>query len=309
MDDIAIIVKTFKPDASILRRAISSISRYNVTGIPLIIIVPDQEVNFFINLARSANAKVLSESALDIKFPTEEIHHYRLGYLRQQFVKLSLHRLGVASNYVAIDSDSYFIRPFTADDFVDGAGRGYTVLAQDKDQAADPGYEAFIQSRQERVATIGDYFGLPKQPRATCHNNQILISEVLEDFEAWRERTGISIVDLMHIAVLEYTWYNFFLQRFHPDKIIPIEPLFRMIHTRSEFRSVRQRGITEASLSHAYLGVCINSGWAGRHQLLHARRLARTPIFAQTRIKGDRALYRLHEQSDLFRLSRRGASV
>lgn len=300
MLDLAIVVKSFKLDSHLVERLLSSVERYNVDGIPVFLAVPDDEVTFFEGLSNYDKLAVVAESKLDIPRVTEKIHNFGVGYIEQQLVKLSLHKLELARNYFVLDSDSFFIRQFAYSDFLDNSGRGFTVLTQDKDQFSNPGY-TFADNRMKKVNKIADYFSLPSQPRATCHNNAIFLSDALTWFEQWRIEVGLSLIDLMKIAPLEFSWYNFYLQRFHPELIVQVEPLIRMIHNRSEFRSLMQQGMTISALRRSYIGLCINSGWAGRNQNHLVKKFDRGSPFAKTMIRSDQLMYSLHQQLEFYR--------
>ena len=302
--ELAIFVKSYAPDARHVARLVASVARFNVDAIPTVLAVPDNEVAEFSSLAGGAATTVVPESSLGAPIVTEKIRGYEVGYIQQQLAKLSIHRLGVARNYFVVDSDSMFIRPFSLADFLDGAGRPFTVLTQDKDQLTDPGYARFAALRAPMVGRIADYLSLPAQPRATSHNNTVLSAAVLESFERWRDERGLSLIDLMEIAPLEYSWYNFYLQRHHPNLVVPIEPLVRMIHTRSEFRSLVRQGVTTESLSRSYIGVCINSGWAGRSQRRVLAKLERGSAAARVRVRVDARRYALHQEIEFFKRAR-----
>lgn len=306
MHELVIFVKTYAPDLALVERLVSSAERHNRDAIPLVLAVPDHELEVFDALRRRPGVEVVPESSVGAPVVTEKVGGFAVGYIQQQVVKLSVHRLGIARNYFLLDSDSMFIRPFEASDFLDGEGRPLTVLVQDKDQAVTPGYARFAALRDPMVTRIADYLGLPPQPRATSHNNTVVSSEVLESFERWREALGLSIVDLMEIAPLEYSWYNFYLQRHHPDLVVPVEPLVRMVHTRGEFRSLVAQGVTLDSLARSYLGVCLNSGWAGRDQRRVLAKLERGSRAARARVRVDAARYTVHEQVGFARSARAG---
>lgn len=302
--ELAIFVKTYAPDLGLVERLVASAERHNRERIPVVVAVPDHEAEVFDSLKRRPGVEVVAESSLGAPVVTDKIGGFSVGYIQQQVVKLSVHRLGIARNYFLLDSDSMFIRPFGTSDFLDGEGRPLTVLVQDKDQAVTPGYERFGAIRDPMVTRIADYLGLPAQPRATSHNNTVVSSRVLESFERWHEAIGLSLVDLMEIAPLEYSWYNFYLQRHHPELVVAVEPLVRMIHTRGEFRALVAQGVTLDSLARSYLGVCINSGWAGRDQRRVLAKLDRGSRAARARVRVDAARYALHQQVSFARAAR-----
>jgi len=307
MIELAIFVKTYRPDAHLVGRLLSSTRRFNVDGIPILLAVPNDDVAFFSTISDYDLVRVVPESAFGAPVLTEKVNNFAPGYIQQQMIKLSAHRLGAAEHYLTLDSDSFFIRDFSHADFLDVSGRCFSVLTEDKDQFADPSYAPFAGLRGQMVNAIADYFSIPPHPRATCHNNTILSADVLASLEQWRSEKGLSLLNLMEIAPLEYSWYNFYLQRYHPERVIPIEPLLRMFHTRTEFRSLRAQGMTVATLSRSYIGICINSGWAGRDQNRLVRKLARSSARARARISRDQFRYNLHNRFEWHREQRANA--
>ncbi|MDA8291044.1 MAG: DUF6492 family protein [Actinomycetota bacterium] len=299
--DLAIFVKTYAPDRALVARLLASAERFNRDAVPIVVAVPDEERSSFARIGERPGVRIVAESQLGAPVVTAKVREFDVGYIQQQVVKLCVHRLGLARNYFVLDSDSFFIRPFSVSDFLDGEGRPFTVLVQDKDLATLPGYAGFATIRDPLVTVIADYLGLPAQPRSTSHNNTVLSSAVLSSFESWREARGLSLVDLMEIAPLEYSWYNFYLQRHHPELVVPVEPLVRMIHTRAEFRSLVRQGVTVETLARSYIGVCINSGWAGRGQARVLATLERGSSLARVRARVDARRYGIRQQVEFFR--------
>ena len=60
-----------------------------------------------------------------------------------------------------------------------------------------------------------------------------------------------------------------------PERLVRIEPFIKMMHTRSEYRRLVAAGFSHESLRRSYLGVCLNSGWAGTRQGRYVSRLER----------------------------------
>ena len=69
------------------------------------------------------------------------------------------------------------------------------------------------------------------------------------------------------------------------------EPFIKMIHTRSDYRRLVAVGFSHESLRRSYLGVCLNSGWAGTRQGRYVSRLERGSRAAALVVKSDRVRY------------------
>jgi len=292
MKDIALFIKSYRSDLALVRRLLDSISKYNRDRISVFISVPANDLPAFQDLARRhTDVSVLADEHFGIPTVDRKIWGFAPGYITQQLVKLSVQRLAEARNYLILDSDTYFIRDFRTTDFIAPDGTGLTVLAADKDLVADPAYAPFATGRAMKLDLIAERLGASTLSRATCHNNTVFQDSVLREFHDWCAAEGLSLLDLMNIAPVEFTWYNFFLAKYCPERLIRIEPFIKMLHTRSEYRRLVAAGFSHESLRRAYLGVCINSGWAGSRQSRYVSRLEGGSRTAALRIKSDRLRY------------------
>jgi hypothetical protein len=302
MKDVAIFVKSHRPDLVLAHRLLDSISRHNRDRIGVFISVPAGDVVEFQNLSRRfTDVSVLADDHFGIPKVDHKIWGFAPGYITQQLVKLSVQRLSEARNYLILDSDTYFIRDFTTKDFTASDGTGLTVLADDKDLIADPAWALFAEARAKKINLIADRFGVPALSRATCHNNTVFQDSVLHGFHDWCLSEGLSLLDLMTIAPVEFTWYNFFLVKHCPERLVRIEPFIKMMHTRSQYRRLVAAGFSHESLRRSYLGVCLNSGWASTRQNRYVSRLERGSWAAALVVKSDRVRYHAAREFRLFR--------
>ena len=268
-----LVVKTYRADVELVARLMGSIRRYNREDIPVYLIVPSDDVTLFTE--RFDGTSIIDEAVFALPALREPVEDLSTGYIDQQCVKLSLHQLGLAKNYFVVDSDCYFIRDFFYSDFVNEDGIGYSVLGEEKDRFLAPWYQSHAAYHLERTDKIADYFELPRYPRRSSHGNVVLLSSVLAAFEQWRKDQGVDLEDLMHIAPLEFSWYNFYLQRYHADQIIAVEPFIKAVHTSGQFRSMLRDGYTTRVLAKGYVGVSLNSSWAGGNPLRAVQKLER----------------------------------
>jgi hypothetical protein len=301
MKEIALFIKSHRPDLFLVHRLLDSISKHNRDRISVFISVPSHDVPAFQDLSRRfTDVSVLADDDFGIPKVDREIWGFAPGYVTQQLVKLSVQRLSEARNYLILDSDTYFIRDFETKDFVASDGTGLTVLAEDKDLLADPAYAPFAARRPIKIDLIADRLGVPTISRITCHNNTVFQDSVLHDFHDWCRSEGLSLLDLMAIAPVEFTWYNFFLIKYCRERLVRIEPFIRMMHTRSEYRRLVAAGFSHDSLRKSYLGVCLNSGWAGTRQDRLVSRLERGSRAAGLVVKSDRVRYNAAREFKLF---------
>jgi Family of unknown function (DUF6492) len=302
MKDIAFFIKSHKPDLVLVDRLLRSISKHNRDEISVFISAPADDVPAFRDLSgQFTEVSVLGDDYFGIPEVTRKIWGFAPGYITQQLVKLSVHRLSEAWNYLILDSDTYFIRDFETKDFITPGGTGLTVLSEDADLVADPAYTPFAEHRAMKIGLIADRLDLPERARATCHNNTVFQGSVLREFHDWRHSEGLSLLDLMDIAPIEFTWYNFFLAKHCPERLVRVEPFIKMVHTRSEYRRLVAAGFSHESFRRSYLGVCLNSGWAGTRQGRLVSRLERGSRTARIMVKSDRVRYDTARELRLFR--------
>lgn len=95
----------------------------------------------------------------------------------------------------------------------------------------------------------------------------------------------------MAIAPVEFTWYNLYLVKSCPERLVRIEPFIKMMSTRSEYRRLVAANFSHESLSRSYRGVCINSNWADTGQSRYVPRLERGSRAAALVAESDRVRY------------------
>lgn len=301
MRDLALFVKSYRRDHRLIERLLASTAAHNSERLPVFVTVPSEDLRVFTPLVRSfPDVTLIADEYFHIPGITDKIWHFGPGYIAQQLIKLSVHELNEARNYVMLDSDSYFIRDFSAADFLAPDGVGFTVVSPDSDLNADPAYDRFRAARREKIALIASRLGVDTWALATCHNNAIFQDVVLRSLAGWRASEGLSLLDMMRIAPVEFTWYHLFLQRHHPDLIHKIEPFIKMVHTRSEYRRLVKAGFSHDSLARSYLGACLNSGWAGSNQRRYVSRLERGSRSARIVLRADQARYTAAQHLQLF---------
>jgi hypothetical protein len=302
MKDVAIFVKSHRPDLVLVHRLLDSIYRHNRDRIGVFISVPVDDVAAFQDLSRRFNdVSVLADDDFKIPRVDRKIWGFAPGYITQQLVKLSVQLLSEARNYVILDSDIYFIRDFAREDFIASDGTGLTVLTEDKDLMADPSWAPFAEPRAKKIDLIADRLDVPTLSPATCFNNTVFQASVLRDFHDWCGSESLSLLDLMTIAPVEFAWYNLFLAKHCSERLVRIEPFIRIFHTRSHYRRLVGAGFSHESLCRSYLGVCINSNWAGTRQGRYVSRLERGSRAATLMVKSDRLRYDTAREFRLFR--------
>jgi Family of unknown function (DUF6492) len=260
---LAIAIVTFRRDIDAFVSLLESIQKHNAENVPVVAICPELDIRVF----RQISSQVIFVPENAIITEHVSVRGFRAGYISQQRIKLNLFRLGLADNYLVVDSDSRFIRDFTYDDFFNEQGDLYSILTQDKELQADPHYQAYSDSRMIEISKIYNRFDVQDRRRLQVQMNPLLSSRVLELLVCEElPKLGLTDILALKISPFEYSWYTVCLIKSSIIPIIPIEPLFYTFHTRGQFISALSRGLDEVLLSKSFLGVIYNSNWFAEYQ-------------------------------------------
>jgi hypothetical protein len=197
-------------------------------------------------------------------------HDQSESWTTQQIVKSSFWKLGLCENYVCIDSDSYFIRPFFVEDFMADEENGIpcTVIHEQKDLfiwtcnkssllGFDP-YGSFKDCRQK----IMDIFGRKGKFYDGGPGPIIFNKKVWESLEKnYLTPNNLVFGDLIKTVPSEFSWY---LEWLLADKTIPLypaEPLFKFFHYKQQYEEYKRLGYKEEDFSQIYSGLVLQSNW------------------------------------------------
>ncbi|RAX52469.1 hypothetical protein CCY99_07430 [Helicobacter sp. 16-1353] len=214
----------------------------------------------------NSNIKIILDSdfAKDYLITHSPPNSLKAGYLNQEIAKLAFFESNIAEHYLCIDSDTIFIRDFGMADFFADSLTPYIVLCQDKDLHSTSYYEAFAKERLRGIKRIFDFIDLADLRLRTCHNSQIFSSKILRSFKSEiMEKNHLTYADLMAISPFEFSWYSAYFQKCKLIKEVQIEPFFKMYHTKAEYALDRLSSRNLEHLKSQYIGVILNSNWAG----------------------------------------------
>jgi len=242
-----------------------------VESIPVWVVVPDEDLALFRGVVGS-DVQMVPESAFSSDLVNAPVADIRPGYINQEIVKLAFWELGLVENYLPVDSDAVFLRPFRASDFMFSPDIPYTVLLEDRELQVDRDYYATHWQGRERVLReIQRQVGLEDRRLLTCHGHQVLSGTTLrslkDEFLASREWT---YAEMLAHGPYEFSWYNFWLQK---SRVIPIElrePYFKVVHSEQQHAELAIRGVSTEDIARGYLGVIINSNFARSRGDIHS---------------------------------------
>ena len=263
LESFGILVKSYRGDHDAAQRLLDSIRIHNVERLPVWVVVPEGDTDLFRPLTEGVG-QVISEEALAEHLVSADVAGIRPGYINQEIVKLAFWELNLAANYLPVDSDAVFLRPFRAADFMPTSEIPYTVLTEDNDLHVDPDYfSTHWQGRERILRQIQREVGLEDQRLLTCHGHQVLSSTVLQSLkDEFLSPRKWTYAEMLERGPYEFSWYNFWLQK---SKVIPIEirePYFKVIHGAAQHEEMVIRGIDLRDVARGYLGIVINSNFA-----------------------------------------------
>ena len=257
MKVLALYCKSYRNDLERVKKLADSIERYNQDNLPFYISVPTQDYTLF------KDAKI---PATDLLVDEDIYQAEGRGWIQQQIVKSNFWRLNLSENYVCLDSDSYFIKPFKESDFIAYEDVPYTVMHEqkelfewaDKNLHFDP-QEGFNKEKDDVMALFNrEYkkrwdFG----PSPTIWSKKVWLA--LE--ESYIKPNNLSFEKLIEFCPSEFTWYGEALLAFRPFEILPVQPLFKVFHYPGQFIQAKQQGYTEQIYAKNYYGIILQSNF------------------------------------------------
>lgn len=270
MEEIILFCKSYKKDATRAKLLATSIDRHNRDGIPFYLSVPAVEISFFGELLKGARVTLLAdEDILEETARATGVEQSVLAALvpgiAQQLVKAEFWRLGLASNYLVIDSDSFFIREFRTGDFLHPDGFPYTVIHECKDLlqfAARSGmdrvkneYEAERRTFMSLFGRIGKLYDFGPTPLLW---SSLVWQWFEKEYCAWHTT---DIVKLFSSYPCEILWYGECLLASQAIPLFPVEPLFKVYHYKKQFEEGIRLGENETKLAMNFFGIVKQSAW------------------------------------------------
>ena len=261
--ELALMLKSYGPDLEYARRLVSSYRQFNADGLPMFVVVPDEDLGAFGALAGD-DVQVLSESLLAEHLTTEWISGFSPGYMNQQIVKLAFWELGLADNYLCMDSDAVFLRPFFRTDFMAAPGVPFAFLTEDTELRAEPEYfREHWAVREPKLRLIQQTVGLESDRLLTCHQHAVFSAAVLRSFrDTFLLPRGMGYADVLAISPYEFSWYNMWWQKDLTVPLVMREPIFKTFHNASQHLEYLLRGVTNEDVARGYVGLVINSNYS-----------------------------------------------
>ena len=267
MEPLVLFCKTHGHDLLRARRLVKSIYRFNLDQIPIFLSVPKCDLDRFrtcfagVPCSFITDEEILAATCAVYGDPPSTFP----PHLYQQLIKLEFHRMNICRNYVWLDSDSFFIRPFSSGDFLHHSGVPYLVL-HDCSDLLD------FARRTGKKKIIIDYYNTRK-------NMKRLFGRIGPDYDfgpspvAWSTEvlvdmhTGYlipkqeSIFSLLTSYPCELLLYGEFVFQRKKIPVYPVQPFFKVYHYAEQFFEDEMNGVSRDDLRAEYLGLVIQSNW------------------------------------------------
>jgi len=267
LKDFVLYCKSYSRDFLRLKRLLVSIAKFNADALPFYISTPKADHALLIEVLGKEGYTWVADEDIVAANPRSSFEKYQVmpGGLSQQIVKSEFWRLGLAENYLCLDSDSLFIRDFHKSDFLSVDGVPYTVLHQNKELfqiASNRGQdkvERDLKAEADRVQKLFGRIG----PNFYCAPAPFIWSaKVWQSLDTQLlQPQGISIWDLITPDHPETLIYGETLLKFQAIPLIAIEPLFRIYHYDWQYFLMKRLGETEAKVAKHYMGIIYQSAW------------------------------------------------
>jgi hypothetical protein len=280
-NSLVLFCKSYRNDLLRAKRLAQSIAKHNADRLPFYLCVPAQDVDVFRDTLAELPIVLLCDD--EILSANPRLDRARVmalrPYLGQQIIKSEFWRLELCETLVCIDSDSYFIRDFTAGDFLAPDGTPFSVMHESKDylqylinvDKRNPLKDARIE--RERISAFFPavtplYYFTPTPAIWSRRVWRALDEQLLTP-------RGMTIVDAIEACPAELAWYGHALLAFKPIPILPREPLFRVYHYPELYWHLKRQGETEDKLRQLFLGVVRQSFWDTELETRRGERLRR----------------------------------
>lgn len=264
---VALFCKSYLGDLPRLQRLLTSIRRFNADQLPVHVSAPAADHPAFRAAIDLEGVELWADETLlaaNHALNLEQISALP-GYVSQQIVKADCWRALGFAQYVCIDSDSYFIRPFHASDFMAAPDVPYQVIHEAKDYTQyliNIGKQNPLRELERKAAYFREYF--PENPS----HYQFAPTPAVWDARVWQwladsvlSPRGMNLADALAERPAELDWYGhaYLASRLFP--LYPREPYFRVYHYPEWYWRMRSTGEREDKLVRQYLGVIQQSAW------------------------------------------------
>jgi hypothetical protein len=267
MTPLALYCKSYSTDLNRVKRLAESVSRYNAEAIPFYVSVSERDLPLFRDHLAGLPVNLLADEAIVQASPGMRMDQLMQmpGSVSQQVIKSEFWRLGLCNAYLCLDSDAFFIRPFSHADFLAADGTPYTMV----DEAHDVLEAALLQRRPrivqafEREADlVQSLFQRPGRRYSFGPFPLVWHRAVWQSLEQnYLIPHSMTFADAISQAPIESRWYGEALLAYQAIRLLPAQALFKVYHYAWQKDQDFRKGMNLKQLSTLYCGVIYQSAW------------------------------------------------
>ena len=243
MTDIVLYCKSYSKDFLRLKNLLASIQQFNADQISFYISTPESQYAELKRYIGTEGYQWVSDESIIRSNPKAPIgiEKTKPGGLSQQVIKSEFWRLGIAQNYVCLDSD---------------CNKEYHQLAFNRGYAKAP---RNLQIEAENVKALFNRDG----PNYYCPCPPFIWSAaVWSSLDTnYLSPRGITLWDLCTPKQPETFIYNEAMLNYRAIPLHPIEQLFRVYYYDWHYFLLRRLGESVPKLKENYLGLIYQSSW------------------------------------------------
>lgn len=273
---MVIFVKSYPKDFVRLQVLLESIEMYNMDNIPVYVCVDKGQ-------PAKRLESTIDTSQCNVVYSEDILGHYtdkEIMVLQnmtrweiQQVIKFEFCKNLIDShNFLIVDSDSIFIRPFYISDFFDIEQNLYTIMrtvkGQIQDYANDVRHLDIGQDDQTQIMS----FERKKIQKVFKREGKVydfgppgvLWSQlVINDFyDNYLLKNDLSFSDIIKEVPIEYNWYGEWLLESKVIPLIPKEPIFKNIFWEDQYDTLIKNGVSKSDLAETYIGLNLQTSFS-----------------------------------------------
>lgn len=281
MKNFVLYCKSYRNDVLRVKRLAESIEQFNHEQIPFYVSVPSSDMALFRETLFGRSAILITDEEIIRANPSLSLEKINAlpGGTSQQIVKSEFWRLGISESYLCVDSDCVFIRPFSESDFITPEGFPYTIVHEAKEllqfaarndmRKVSDDFHRERQQLMDIFGRTGHHFDFGPPPLLWSRH----VWSALD--EQFLKPRNMNFYDAIVMFSGEIQWYGEAMLKFRPFPLIPVEPYFKFYFYERQFLVGKKQGETIERLAKNYFGVCYQSNWDTKSNLVQKPLLSR----------------------------------
>ena len=266
-----------------VKQLIKSIVQFNVDKIPFYLSVPERDITLFQDEIDWAYLKevgifyLITDESIVLANPKSILERYysMSGYVSQQVIKAEAWRFIDCNNYLCLDSEAVFLKPFNTHHFMVNETDPFTILHLNEELlnlSKTLGKNHVIDHFYKDNQLLREEFGrnIPQQNEWDFGPAPLIWSKkVWESLDRLHfNPTNQTIWDAIERLPFEIRWYGEALLKFKAIPIYPIEPIFLVFHYDWQYRNYLKNPI----INPHHIGELKQSNWEHSLNLIFLRK-------------------------------------